>query len=174
MGHNISRCLFDNIDSDGDGQQKTLLRACCFNFSKGKEHSDDFIKHPKDTTTQSKKCEIDDDLSRKLFTAVYYGKKKTLVTILRLLVDVDVSSVTWSKGLNSLHVASMRGHLSCVTLLCSVCKFDVDALDEVSFNKYCETQCATLTCYIILLLYVPIAGQNSPYLGSKKQKYCCV
>ena len=80
--------------------------------------------------------QVDSEISKLLFTFVYYGKKKSLQNLLQENKELSFASVTWIKGLNALHVASMRGHICCVKLLCTLCKFDIDQLDEVRVRAY--------------------------------------
>lgn len=124
MGLGLSICL-------SDGSIGAPLSVCCFKSDNREQERISPTHLSTDFAAKSNKSLIDFELSKQLFTSVYYGKKKSLETILRDLEHVDISSVIWGKGQNSLHIAAMRGHFSCVKLICSSCKFDIDRLDEV-------------------------------------------
>lgn len=120
---------------------------CCFFKSLSKNKPE---KNTTSTTTllvSPAAYRVDTELFKLLFTSAYFGRKKTLQSVVDNNESVNFSSVLWSKGLNALHIAAMRGHLGCVKILCCSCKFDIDALDEV--GMFFLQKCLLSSHYIV-------------------------
>ena len=124
-----------SVDENDDNDVKGCLSLFSFLFrnSSNSDKSNSFVEPGADDSliTESPNPNREVELSRELFTAVYFGKKKSLISILNKNKNFEFSNIVWGKGLSALHVAALRGHFGCVKLLCSMCKFDMDKLDEV-------------------------------------------
>jgi hypothetical protein len=145
MGLGLSICV--SADTDSCDSSDHLSRCCLMSICNKDQITQPKMVHPfrLPDSAGSYHHDVDPALVKQLFTSVYFGKKKTLQALLRNNAQVDFSSVIWSKGLNALHIASMRGYLGCVKMLCSSSKFDIDRLDEVSTEhfspNYCQAMC---------------------------------